>query len=184
MNDLYLNKAPKFFYFRTRIEWREKGEKKPKLAAFSGAQETRIWEKTLSSLGELQNESGIEIYGLVLDGDGLHIVFSTPYFNENILILDWEMRLKQDLPISFVRPILCEPISNFEQIKHLLVEIYSAQLTVENECLQWVRPFNSLKLISDGHRKASLFKDPLRIVFQPALIFQIGKQGVSSSCCR
>lgn len=177
---MYLNKAPKFFYFRTRIEWREKGEKKPKQSVFSKVQEQMIWENTLSALWELQDESGIEIYGLALDKDGLHIVFSTPYFNENILILDWEMRLKKNLPLSFVRPILCEPVSNHDQIKRILIEIYGAQVKINNESLYWLNPFNSMKLICEGHRKAALFKDPLRIVFQPSLVFQIGKNSADS----
>jgi hypothetical protein len=181
MNDAYLNKAPKFFYFRTRIFHREKSDKRPKAKEFQVCEEQQIWEKTLSALSELQDESGIEIYGLVLDKQGLHIVFSTPYFNENILVLDWEMRLKRDLPIEFARPILCEPIENQEQIKDLLMEIYGAQLNTESKQLKWRNPFNSLKLIFDGHRKARLFKDPLHVVFQPSLVFEIGKQGSRSS---
>ncbi len=180
MNDLYLNKAPKFFYFRTRIEWHEKGKKKPKHNGFTFSQEQEIWDTTLNTLSELQNESGIEIYGLVLDEEGLHFLFSTPYFNENILILDWEIRLRQFLPVSFIRPILCEPIGNYEQIRYLLIEIYREQLAVDNDKVLWKRPFNSMKLICEGHRKARLFKDPLRIVFQPSLVVQIGKQTVNS----
>lgn len=160
---MYLNRVPKFFYFRTRIYWREKSEDK-----------SAIWEKILSALSELQTESGIEVYGLVLDNQQLHIVFSTPYFNENILVLDWEMRLKRDLPIEFARPILCEPVGSQEQIKRLLMEIYGSQLSIEKNQLQWRNPFNSLKLIFDGHRKASLFKDPLRVVFHPSLVLEIG----------
>tara|TARA_B110001454_G_scaffold219179_1_gene250750 strand:+ start:35712 stop:36263 length:552 start_codon:yes stop_codon:yes gene_type:complete len=183
MNDVYLNKAPKFFYFRTRIFHREKSDKKPKRREFLATEEQQIWEKTLSALAELQDESGIEVYGLVLDKDGLHVVFSTPYFNENILVLDWEMRLKRDIPIEFARPILCEPVGTHEQMKALLIEIYGSQLNIESNQLQWRNPFNSLKLIFDGHRKARLFKDPLRVVFQPSLVFEIGKHGSHSSFC-
>ncbi len=181
MNDLYLNKSSKFFYFQTRIGWLETGGKKAKHSLFTPSPEQEIWDTTLNTLSELQGESGIEIYGLVLDGDGLHILFSTPYFNENILILDWEMRLKQHLSISFTRPILCEPVENYEQIRQLLIEIYREQLTVDNNEVRWKRPFNSMKMICDGHRKAGLFKDPLRIIFQPALVFQIGKRAENSS---
>lgn len=169
---MYLNKVSKFFYFQTRIRRREKSQ-----------EDHLIWEKTLSALGELQAENGIEIYGLVFDKRDLHIVFSTPYFNENILVLDWEMRLKSDLPIEFARPILCEPVSNLEQLKQLLIEIYGSQFSIERNCLNWKSPFNSLKMIFDGHRKASLFKDPLRVVFQPSLVFEIGKHGSKSTFC-
>jgi hypothetical protein len=183
MNDVYLNKAPQFFYFRSRIFHREKSDKKAKPKEFHAEEKQLIWEKTLSALSELQDESGIEIYGLVLDKEGLHIVFSTPYFNENILVLDWEMRLKRDLSIEFARPILCEPVGNQEQMKDLLMEIYGSQINIESNQLQWRNPFNSLKLIFDGHRRARLFKDPLRVVFQPSLVFEIGKQCSHSSFC-
>jgi hypothetical protein len=184
MTETHLNKPPKFFYFRTRIQWQIPNIKKPiSFNSLSEAQQKQVWETALTTLDELRSESGVDVYGLVIENHELHIVFSTPYFNENILILDWEMRLKRDLPIMFDRPISCEPISHSENVKRTLIEIYQSQYRIHQNSIQWQNNFNSLKLIFDGNRRAHLFKDPLRVVFQPSLVFQMIKEASKSSAC-
>ena len=113
MGDLHLNQAQKYFYFRSRI----KAGPSTKIASESGT----LWESLLAALTDLKAENGVEVFGLVLDGDQIHFIFSTPYFNENILVLDWEMRIKKNQLCLFDRPILCEPIANVDSVKKLLL---------------------------------------------------------------
>lgn len=166
--DLHLNKARKFFYFQTRIQ---------------SGQTTKgaLWEAALLAISELQKESALEVFGLVLDTDCLQIVFSTPYFNENILVLDWEMRIKKRVSMAFERPVLCEPVNDEESAKRTLLEIYSEQINVQNGAIQWRSPYNSLKMLFEGDRQARLFNDLLKIVFQPSLILQFRKRFKKSS---
>lgn len=163
MGDLHLNKAQKFFYFRTRILGRNSMES------------PALWKSVLSALSEIQNESGINVYGLALETKDIHIVFSTPYFNENILILDWEMRIRKTTSTHFSRPILCEPLGTEEDVKRVLLEIYENQLTIQKNAVHWCNPFNSLKLLLEGSAHARLFSDPLKIIFQPSLVLQFRK---------
>lgn len=169
MADLHLNKQHKFFYFQTRISWSQDAE-------IDDQGHSILWENTLKILNELHLESEIDIYGLVYEAETLHILFSTPRFNENILILDWEFRLKTKISVNFDRPILCEPVSGIDELKIKLIDIYRSQCEVVQNSIRWSSSFNSLKLIIEGHRYAGLFKDPLRVVFQPNALFQIGRR--------
>lgn len=165
----HLIKQHKFFYFQTRIFWNRS-------ASMNDQRQCELWESTLKVLSELCSENEMSVYGLVYDAETLHILFSTPDFNENILILDWELRLKVKMSIKFDRPITCEPLSGLPDLKVILIDIYRSQCEIYHNSIRWRHPFNSLKLIIEGHRQAKLFKDPLQVVFQPQVVFRIGKQ--------
>jgi hypothetical protein len=167
MTEFHLNKTHKFFYFQTRINRPNPVSKTLSPALF--------WNKTLQMIEDLNYRDEADIFGLVWDEDVLKIIFSTPYFNENILMLEWELKLKNEFEVSFERPITCEPISGPGELKQYLLEIYRHQIDIENGKIRWRSPYNSLKLILDGHRYAYLFKDPFRVVFQPQIVFQIGQ---------
>lgn len=174
MGDLHLNQAQKYFYFQSRI----KASPSKKITSES----VSIWESLLVALTELKAENGVDVFGLVLDGDQIHFIFSTPYFNENILVLDWEMRIKKNQQSHFDRPILCEPIANSESVKKLLIDIYSLHVEVHKTGIHWLSPFNSLKLLLEGSAQARLFRDPLKIIFQPSLLLQFQKSKKIALC--
>lgn len=173
MNDFHLNKTHKFFYFQTRIN-----RPNPATQTISPS---LFWEKTLQVIDELHKGKDAHVYGLVYNEEGLKVIFSTPYFNENILMIEWELKLKNEFAIVFERPILCEPILDGRQLKQLLMEIYRSQLEIHHGRIKWLSPYNSLKLIIEGHRYAGLFKDPFHVVFQPQIVFQIGQLAISEA---
>ncbi len=172
MGDIHLNKHRKHFHFQSRIH----------VGATTEITDDQLWNAALGAISELVGECGIEVCGLVLDRRGFHIVFSTPYFNENILILDWEMRIRKHLLIRFDRPISCEPVFDEVELKNRLLSIYKGQMNVGHNSIVWQNPFSSLKLLLEGSAQARLFKDPLKIVFSPSKILQLSAQPKSPLC--
>lgn len=173
MGDLHLNKVQKFFYFETRIHFGFLKKKSCKNEGKAGEIEREnLWKHILEALAELRQECGIEIYGLIQEQNRLKIIFSTPYFNENILILDWEMRIQRKVWVQFERPILCEPVTCQTEVKRRLLEIYSTQIDRRQDSIRWRNSFNSLKLLLEGNVHAAIFTDPLKIIFRPSLLLQ------------
>ncbi len=172
MAETHLNKHRKYFHFQSRI----------RVGAIAETTDDQLWNAALGAISELVGECGIEVCGLVLDRRRIHIVFSTPYFNENILILDWEIRIRKYLLIRFDRPISCEPVNDEVELKNCLLSIYKGQMNFGHNSIVWQNPFSSLKLFLEGSAQARLFKDPLKIVFSPSKILQLSSQTKSPLC--